>query len=188
MLIKWVPFLVLVFGFLQLHAQETKPKKFRTVGFNTGYGFGENTSEKYRPVYFIADFAKSFNNSTAGKKMFLTWYLEPQFNYVITDRPHDFEIGTNIGLRNNIRFSNNFYFYQMMGSGPHYFSADVNRQATGFLFSDNWAIGTYNKLGKKSPLFLNLQFRFRHLSNASLKKPNGGINTFNFLVGLMKQK
>jgi hypothetical protein len=176
------------YSFVSFSQDVVQSNKFKTTSFLSGYGFGENTDSKYRPLYFMADFAKAFNNRTAGKKMFLTWYLEPQINLIFTERPLDFEVGTNIGLRNHIKFSDNFYFYQMIGSGPHYYSAKVSRQAPGFLFSDNWAIGTYNRISKANSLFLNLQLRFRHMSNASLKKPNGGINTFNFLVGIMKQK
>ena len=73
----------------------------------------------------------------------------------------------------------------MLGSGPHFITAEVSRQANGFIFSDNLALGSFVKLSEKD-LFLNLQFKIRHLSNAELKNPNAGINTWNVMVGLSK--
>ncbi len=99
----------------------------------------------------------------------------------------DYEFGLNGGLRNYIRVNPNFYFYQMLGSGPHYISAVLTKQANGFIFSDNLAVGIYKRINKNS-LFLNLQLGIRHISNADLKMPNRGVNSFNILVGLGKIK
>jgi hypothetical protein len=169
----------------ELIQAQTSLHRFKSAGAITGYGFGENTNTRYQPIFFAGDFSYQFNNKV--KKDFLAWYIEPQFNLVLTNKPLDYEFGTNLGLRNYIRINPNFYFYQMIGSGPHYISATVERQAQGYIFSDNLAIGSYSRINKKS-LFLNLQFRLRHISNAGLKRPNGGINTFNILVGLAKFK
>jgi hypothetical protein len=72
----------------------------------------------------------------------------------------------------------------MLGSGPHYITADLPRQANVKIFSDNIDFGLFRQLNKNKPLFLNLQFRVRHISNAGLKLPNSGVNTLNVLVGL----
>jgi hypothetical protein len=99
----------------------------------------------------------------------------------------DYEFGLNGGIRNYIRVNPDLYFYQMLGSGPHYISAVLVKQANGFIFSDNLAIGIYKRINKNS-LFLNLQFGIRHISNADLKFPNRGVNSFNILIGLGKIK
>jgi hypothetical protein len=167
---------------LSSQAQEIPDSAYKTVshGFATGIGFGENTGTRYKPIFLMGDFSWQFKPRV--KKVFLSWYFEPQFNIVLTERPIDLEFGANLGFRNYIRLNPGLYFYQMIGSGPHYFTADVERQVQGFLFSDNFAAGVYTKIS--GPTFLNLQFRFRHLSNASINHPNSGINTFNILVGL----
>ena len=165
---------------IHLNAQDSL-HRFKSAGGITGFGFGENTDTRYQPIYFAGDFSWQFDKKV--KKDFLAWYAEPQFNLVLTDHPTDIEYGVNLGLRNYIRINPGFYLYQMIGSGPHYISADVERQAKGFIFSDNLAVGAYTRLNSKN-LFLNLQFRLRHISNAGLQHPNGGINTFNILVGL----
>ncbi|HWJ92723.1 MAG TPA: acyloxyacyl hydrolase [Flavisolibacter sp.] len=162
---------------MQAGAQESK---FKTKGGITGYGNAFSDNTYYKIFYLAADFSSSFK--PPKKNDFVGWYFEPQFNFVHTLRPFDYEFGANLGIRNYIRISPDFYLYQMLGSGPHYISAELDRQATGFIFSDNLAIGSFMGIGKKS-LFLNLQFRMRHISNANLKLPNRGVNSYNFLVG-----
>ena len=114
------------------------------------------------------------------------WYGQLQFNLVkATNTPAgktDVEFGLNLGIRNHIRISRNFYLYQMLGSGPHYISAELDRQANGFIFSDNLAIGSYIHLSSK--YFLNLQFGIRHISNANIKLPNRGVNSYIISVGI----
>ena len=120
-------------------AQEIEPKRFKSKGFVVGYGptFSDNTT--YTVYYLTGDWSWSF--SKPRKKDFLSIYFEPQVNYVRTTRPNDFEMGANLGLRNYIRINSNLLFYQSLGSGPHYISAEMERQATGFIFSDNLFIG-----------------------------------------------
>lgn len=182
---------LIIFSSLVFHttieAQDSDPvkansKRFKTLGGLTGYGQSVNTDTRYEPIYFMGDFSWSFTK-VPKKKDFVAWYVEPQFNLVRTPRPWDIEFGTNMGIRNYIKINDGLFFYQMLGSGPHYITAVVKRQANGFIFSDNLAVGAFTRLTRKN-LFLNLQFRIRHLSNAELKNPNGGINTWNVLIGL----
>ena len=159
-------------------------KRFKTAGGITGFGNSVNTDTRYQPIFFAGDFSWSFTK-VPKKKVFLAWYFEPQFNLVITPRPIDIEFGTNLGIRNYVRINENFLLYQMIGSGPHFITAEVSRQANGFIFSDNLAVGSFIRLNKRD-LFMNLQFRIRHISNAGLQSPNGGIDTWNILIGFSK--
>ena len=182
-----IPFIA-AFGFLfclNLNAQNSS-SRFRSVGGIIGYGHEINIDTKYNPIYFAGDFSWQFGKEI--RKNFLAFYLEPQFNLVATVRPVDIEFGINIGLRYYQQASPKLYFYEMLGSGPHYITADLPRQAKGFIFSDNLAFGIYTQINSKKNLFLNLQFRIRHISNAGIKLPNAGVNTLNFLVGLAKFK
>ena len=187
-IMKHQPLLILLFSCLllsaasPLHAQDSL-RRFTSAGGITGYGNSFSKNTYYKVFYLAGDFSWSFHKPR--KKDFAAWYFEPQFNLVHTLRPLDFEFGANLGIRNYVKVNEGLYLYQMLGSGPHYISAQVQRQATGFIFSDNLAIGAYTRLNKKS-LFLNLQFRIRHISNAGLKEPNGGVNSVNFLIGLSR--
>lgn len=171
---------LLVFSFT-INAQDTTGR-FHSKGAITGIGFQLNIDRRYSPIYFAGDFSWQFGKKP--RKDFLAFYLEPQFNLVLTQRPLDYEFGTNIGLRYYQQLSPKMYLYQMLGSGPHYYSADLPRQAPGFIFSDNLAAGLYTRISARKRLFLNTQVRIRHISNAGIKLPNAGVNTFNVLVGI----
>ena len=164
-------------------------KHFKTIGGLTGWGNSMMKGTDYQVFYLLGDYSNSFK--VPRKKDFLSWYAEPQFNFVKAgSTPQgsiDYEFGVNLGIRNYVKINNGFYFYQMLGSGPHFISAEVGRQANGFIFSDNLALGTFLRLNKKD-LFLNLQYVQRHISNAGLKDPNGGVNSYNFVVGLSRLK
>jgi hypothetical protein len=150
------------------------------------YGYGKEFSDNvdYRMHMLVTELSRSFNKPR--KNDFMGWYGQLQFNLVkATNTPAgktDVEFGLNLGIRNHIRISRNFYLYQMLGSGPHYISAELDRQANGFIFSDNLAIGSYIHLSSK--YFLNLQFGVRHISNANIKLPNRGVNSYIISVGI----
>ena len=169
-----------------VNAQDSKkPKVFKTTGGLIGWGNSMMKGTGYQIYYIKGDYSSSFK--APKKKDFLAWYLEPQFNFVKGDSTKkgslDYEFGANLGIRNYVKINEGFYFYQMLGSGPHYISAKVGRQASGFIFSDNLALGALLRLNEKG-LFLNFQYVQRHISNAGLKDPNGRVNSYNFVIGL----
>jgi hypothetical protein len=157
------------------------------------YGFGNTFSDntKYKVLFTMGDWSKSFSKNPK-KKDFVGWYMSPQFNLVkatnTVKNTWDFEYGVNLGIRNYIKISEKLYLYQMLGSGPHYMSAHLDRQANGFIFSDNLAIGSFINFPvfkeHKDVSFLNIQFGIRHISNANLELPNRGINSYNIMLGL----
>jgi len=170
---------------IAVHAQaQDSSFRFRTTGALLGVGHEINIDTKYIPIFFMGDFSWQFGKER--RKDFLSFYMQPQFNLVLTEKPLDIEFGTNIGIRYHQKLSPGFYLYQMLGAGPHYITADLPRQARGFIFSDNLGIGFYKSVRRKDPLFLNVQFVVRHISNASLKQPNAGVNTLNLMLGLSK--
>lgn len=149
-----------------------------------GYGKQLNNIKPYDPIYFSGDLCWQFK--PGRKKVFLTYYCQPQFNFVKTDGPMEVEFGSNIGLRFYQYVGENLVFYQMAGSGPHFITANLKRQARGFIFSDDVAIGFLKKINKRSAI--NFQIKLRHISNAGLKRPNAGVNTLNVLIGLVRIK
>jgi hypothetical protein len=159
-------------------------RRFKTMGALAGYGHAFSDNTNYDIYYLAGDWSWSF--SKAKRRDFLSLYFEPQVNIVRTDRPWDLEFGANLGLRNYIRINDGFYLYQMLGSGPHFITAELDRQATGFIFSDNLFLGALTRL--KESVFLNVQFGVRHISNAGLKLPNRGVNSWNFRLGISRRK
>ena len=186
-------FIYLLIGSVDAKAQA--PRKFRSVGALAGYGTEFTDNIDYRILFLMGDFSQTFK--APRKNVFLGWYAEPQFNLVKTnttpDGKMDYEFGLNLGLRNFFRIKERYFFYLMLGSGPHYVSAEMERQANGFIFSDNLASGCFiplsgfeNEKGRQKPLYLNLQFGVRHVSNANLKLPNRGVNTYVFRLGISR--
>lgn len=173
---------LLLFSFLAGQTQ-AKPGKF--ISYGAFLGFADDASDKvdYKVYFAGVDWSKSFR--IPHKKDFLAWYAQPQFNLVkastTPENSFDIEFGLNLGLRNYIRINENLYLYQMLGSGPHYISAKLDRQASGFIFSDNLAIGSFIRTGKHR--FLNALFGIRHISNANLELPNKGVNAWFLMLG-----
>ncbi|MFL5741750.1 MAG: acyloxyacyl hydrolase [Flavisolibacter sp.] len=150
-------------------------------GFLLGYSRPLTKPVTYDVVLLGAEFVHPF--SKALKNDFVTWYVNPQFNFVKADstKSTDIEFGINLGIRNYMRMNPNWYIYQMVGSGPHFISARLSRQTRGFIFSNNFALGSLVHISGSH--FLNLQSGFRHISNANLKLPNRGINSYVFMIG-----
>lgn len=97
-----------------------------------------------------------------------------------------YEVGLNLGLQleREIR-GTNAAIYMGAGTGPHYLSEATHRQSEGLIFSSNLFMGiTY----RFSAMYeLDLRTAFRHISNAGLQLPNGGINNSLVGVGLFRR-
>ena len=194
-----------------LLAQETNlfnNSKHR-IGFNTGFGYqkisiaipddeveggviyvesGLNVEYKYEVSYFQAQYYYGFLRK---KSWGLDLLVQPQFNqtkyrFLNTDLEDikGYEFGVNFGLliRKNI-FKDFLSFYLCLSVGPHYISGAPERQSKGFIFSDNLFGGANIKIYKNA--YLDFRYGFRHISNASLTKRNGGINNIIYSLGIL---
>src|SRR5687768_9030047 len=109
---------------------QTGNTKFRSKGADVGLAFDRNQIG-YDVYMLAADLSRSFRQSR--KKVFLSWYCQPQVN-IVTDASMpandlDCEFGVNLGIRNYIKINDGFYLFQMAGSGPHFITAEVARQS-----------------------------------------------------------
>lgn len=160
------------------------------IGFISGYGGQDFLKISYD--YHVLFFQGQYYYTLLPKK---TWGLElivqPQYNLVKYKRNNEaknytngYDLGINAGIlvRKNI-VNDNLSSYILLSSGPHYASGTPPRQANGFTFSDNLLIGLTVKISNN--LFLDIRTGIRHMSNAGLKHPNGGINNFVLSGGLM---
>ncbi len=153
------------------------------IGYGHGYVGGCHNS--YKPLLFIYhigfDAHKLIPSVIPDTQKRLTFYLEPQYNKVIHPAS-DYEFGLGFGLeyRFNI-IKNAMDGYILAGSGFHYISYDSSCQSGGFNFNDNLGAGFYIYITHNSAI--NLGFRFRHISNADIRMPNEGINSFLFTLG-----
>ena len=72
--------------------------------------------------------------------------------------------------------------YVAIHAGPHYISNGIKRQVPGFIFSDNFSTGFLYKI--TNDFHLDLRLGIRHLSNAGIRNPNGGINSTQISIGM----
>lgn len=110
----------------------------------------------------------------------------PQAGIAYTDKLN-FEVGFFVSLNLGFAFTDWDMVSLMAGAGPHYISLVTGKQASGFIFSDNFLLAYRRRLILNcTPYELSFFGGFRHLSNASLKQPNGGIDNIITGIGFAK--
>ena len=118
------------------------------------------------------------------RQNYFSLYLEPQLNLVrdgLDREGQEKEFGVNVGIQYQFKVNQWLSSYLLVGTGPHYISVRSERQAQGFIFSDNFGGGLQFLITRQQSL--DVGYRFRHISNAGLEKPNRGINTNNWYIG-----
>lgn len=94
------------------------------------------------------------------------------------------EFGAAFGLRYCMPIAGSDHSaYLMVLFGPHHITDAPQRQVPGFVVNNSGSGGVLIKVADK--ISLDLCAGWRHLSNAGLKEPNGGINTVLAQVGLV---
>lgn len=140
---------------------------------------GLSVTYDYQVLFFQLQYYWGF---LSREKWGLDLLIQPQYNLTkfrhidnIANEINGYEFGVNAGvLIRRVLFGEVLYLYGLISSGPHYVSGTPQRQADGFIFSDNFLLGLNVKLLEK--IYLDLRSGFRHISNAGLNHPNGGVN------------
>lgn len=156
---------------------------FSESGLLTGFGTGDIEEGHYQTVLLIWHLGINMDRvfpSLKTHKGKLTFYLEPQINPVV-EPESDFEFGVGLGFQYQYPFTEKLSAYILGSVGPHYISVVTDDQANGFTFSDTVGAGIYYHLTQNSAI--NVGYRFRHLSNAGIQKPNGGIESHFGVIG-----
>jgi len=155
----------------------------REAEFTIGLGTASIPEGKYQPLLMtwrIGRELKKYFPRLGELPGRLTAFLEPQLNP--SHRPEDsVEFGLGIGVQYRYAFTERVAGYLFGSTGPHYMTLVTAEQAQGFLFSNTLGAGLYYFLREDSAL--NLGYRYRHLSNAGLVEPNGGINASFITLG-----
>jgi hypothetical protein len=179
-------FLLLIFS-LQLNAQENHTSFFAEKGFKIGgcaYSITLPEGNNYRPLLLMGDLGHELTKKEKKGKWWIIF--EPQFNPVfLNDELKEAEFGINIAFRYKYQLTESFYMYSQLGSGPHFITISTTRQAHGFIFSDNLALGISKSIHKN--WMLNTEIRIRHISNANIMKPNRGMNNIFLAIGITKK-
>ena len=185
---RYLLLLLCLFSFILSDAQIIEHKQ-KSLGLQIGVPHWSTTlpeGRTYLPYQLMGYW--NFYNILPKKKHNLWIYLEPQWVLVNYDPKDDFdlEFGANLGLKFEWALTKRSLLTAAIGSGPHVITVETTDQARGFIFSDNMEVG-WRQLFPNTPWEVHLKWRWRHISNANLQKPNDGIDTFIIVLGVVKR-
>jgi lipid A 3-O-deacylase len=164
-------------------AKQVNHRWISEAGFISGYGNASIDEGSYKTLLLIAHIGADINRfipALRNHRGALSFFLEPQVNPAL--QQSDIEFGLGIGLQYTYPLMELISPYFLLVTGPHYISVDTTTQSGGFNFATAAGVGFYVSLAKK--IALNCGYRYRHVSNAELRQPNGGINSHIGLLGV----
>lgn len=162
-----------------------KDRFFTEIGFVTGFGYGTVTEGDYLPVPFIVHLGVDVRRwfpSLKDHRGTLSLFFEPQFNLVF-GQEFEIEGGVAIGVKYRYPVHEAVSVYGLVAAGPLFITARTVDQANGFNFSDTLGVGINFHIMPGAAL--DLGFRVRHVSNADIREPNCGIDTYFGTIGFM---
>ena len=198
---KLLKILILIIFFISKSAftQVEHSKDFNhKIGFIVGYGkqdvnlLGISIDLKVPYVYEVQLFELDYflplyyNNS---------WSIESHLRlvYGITHYKQNkksltYTKSNEYGISSGFLISKSFFekfikIYFATSLGPFYSIGTPDRQVPGFMFCGNYDIGVNLELRKN--VYFDLRTGFRHISNAGLRNPNGGLNNWMINGGLV---
>jgi hypothetical protein len=186
--ILWWVVIICATIFLSVNGLSAQEKLFHgnkhKLMLGAGYGFKEPLIDHADYYYRALLFTLQYQYNIFQKKSFgIDFLVQAQYNfstyaYDIVWVP-DIERGYEFGAHPGFVFRKNFWedelsVFGIIMAGPHYISGSLNRQASGFVFSDNFILGADIKLSRT--VYFEMSIGFRHLSSADLTSPNDGIN------------
>lgn len=141
--------------------------------------------EHYQGVPFLASFG--FKARPVLEKVNLP--VDENFNFVvepfatfISSPNSNIEVGSNFLIKYLIPLSEKIRLYVKGGIGVLYMSQHTKEQATQINFLPQIGVGVHYFLDTSTAL--SMEYRYRHLSNGSIKHPNKGIDANIVLVGI----
>ena len=178
----------LFFAFSDCRAEEAGSGFLQAVEFFSGYSQGDlECEDHYNIIPIMVDFDINLKKLVNVKNFYppglLQLQLEP-FVSVVFAPDYDLEAGASLLLKLGI-FPEAWALqpYIKCGIGPVYITRDAEEQGTHLNFIESYCAGAHYFFDKKTAF--TLEGRFRHLSNAGMKEPNHGINSYTALGGVM---
>jgi lipid A 3-O-deacylase len=181
MIRKLLPFILLLLWAGSSQAAESR--WLREVGVNVGYGTGPVNNGSYEFVTLLPRVGFDLGEALAKVDLrpagTLEFVLEPLFN-IVREPKLDYEGGAGLLFKYGYRLGR-FLPYFEGGAGVVCMNDLVPEQSGGPDFIPQVGPGVHIFL--TPDWTLTLSYRFRHLSNSGLTKPNHGVNSDLFLVG-----
>jgi len=169
-------------------AETENNKFFEGIEILAGFSSGELTRGQRSYMMAPVSVAFDFNLKNLTKKIgflpaqLLQFQIEP-FMGLITSPRNNLEIGTIFWVKMGF-FPDTWKFqpYAKLGAGLDYMTAHIRDQSTQFNFTEQAALGMHYYFNPNTAL--TLEGRIRHLSNAGIKEPNHGFNSYSLLTGV----
>jgi hypothetical protein len=165
-----------------------KPLVFGLDGIEIFSGYLEADlieKEDYKgvPLFLSLNFdvKKIFEKIGFCPKGKIDFVFEPFITTVIEPEPN-IEVGSNFLIKYTFPLTEKFKPYFKGGVGILYMSQHTREQSTQYNFLPQAGLGIHIFLNKS--VAFSLEYRFRHLSNADIKKPNRGIDADLILTGI----
>jgi lipid A 3-O-deacylase len=173
----------------EINAKEILQKNRYELGVLAGYGWAMDNLPQ-EPNIQHAVVLPSLSITLSGKergfsflKGIIQYQLEPVIG-IITVPNQRAEFGLSaVGFKYNFTaLENRWLPYSSFGFGTIYEPIGHHVQGTNFNFILHTGLGVEYFLDEKHAI--NVQYRYRHISNACIKLPNSSINSSFVLVGL----
>lgn len=153
----------------------------------SGYldGYLDNSKKDYTAVPLLVGLIFDMKPLTSkvgiNPKGRLDFILEPFIN-TVTEPNSNVEVGSNFLFEYAFPLSQKFHPYVKGGIGALYMSQHTVEQSTQYNFLPQGGGGLRYFI--KDNIAINFEYRYRHLSNASIKHPNSGIDANMYLGGI----
>ncbi len=166
--------------------QPQKSRCLEGIEFLSGFEWGKihDTTRNYNVVPFLVDFNFDFGpllrKININPWQLVQFQIEPFLGFISSPN-------SNVEVGNSFLFKVGllprgwaFQPYVKAGAGVIYLSQHFGEQGTQFNFIESGCFGAHYFIRKN--IALTLEGRMRHLSNAGIKHPNHGVNSY-FVVG-----
>lgn len=185
----WIFFVTVFFAVSSVFAERPKEgvgQWLQEAGVFCAYGRGDLKEQDDMEVvdlglrlgFDLKPFVKKFGFEPKG----LLEILHEPFLGAITSPRSNMELGLAMLLRYGYPLTGKLYPYIEVGSGFYYMTLSTREQSTQFNFVDQGGAGLLYFL--RDDLAVSAGYRIRHISNASIKEPNSGIDSDVYTVGL----
>jgi hypothetical protein len=169
-------------------AEEEKTGVLDSIEVLAGFSSGELVRGQRSYMMAPISVAFNFNLKNLTKKLgfslrqLFQFQIEP-FAGFITSPKNNLETGTIFWFKMGF-FPDTWKFqpYGKLGLGLDYMTAHIHQQSTQFNFTEQGALGMHYFLTAATAF--TLEGRIRHLSNAGMREPNHGFNSYTLVSGI----
>jgi hypothetical protein len=167
-------------------AEDGKTGFFQGIEALGGWGQANlKTKQDYHFIPLVIDFDFNLKELSHGLKNYpglLQFQIEPGFSYV-TQPNKNIEASAAFAFKAGL-FPETWRFqpYLKAGAGGIYTTQHIPEQSTQLNFCEHVGLGAHYFVDSFNAL--SFEIRYRHISNADIKKPNKGISGYITLVGL----